>query len=81
MVVLLFTYLIPAGIRTLLLTPLCVNITRVSDPSRARSYRGVAADDRIAARREALIDAALEVFTAAGSIAPSVSVDTAAPLK
>lgn len=38
----------------------------MSDPSVTRPYRGVAADDRIATRREALIDAALEVFAAEG---------------
>jgi AcrR family transcriptional regulator len=38
----------------------------MSDSSVIRPYRGVAADDRIAGRREALIDAALEVFAAEG---------------
>ena len=38
----------------------------MSDSSLIRPYRGVAADDRIAARREALIDAALDVFAAEG---------------
>jgi AcrR family transcriptional regulator len=38
----------------------------MSDPSLVRPYRGVAADDRIASRRDALIDAALEVFAAEG---------------
>ena len=38
----------------------------MSDSSVIRPYRGVPADDRIAARREALIDAALEVFAAEG---------------
>jgi AcrR family transcriptional regulator len=50
----------------LLLTPACVNITLMSDSSLIRPYRGVAADDRVANRREALIDAALEVFTDEG---------------
>jgi AcrR family transcriptional regulator len=36
------------------------------DSSLTRPYRGVAAGDRIATRREALIDAALEVFAAEG---------------
>jgi AcrR family transcriptional regulator len=36
------------------------------DYSPVRPYRGVAADDRIANRREALIDAALEVFATEG---------------
>jgi AcrR family transcriptional regulator len=38
----------------------------MSDSSLVRPYRGVAADDRIASRRDALIDAALEVFAAEG---------------
>jgi AcrR family transcriptional regulator len=38
----------------------------MSDSSLVRPYRGVTADDRIATRREALIDAALEVFAAEG---------------
>jgi AcrR family transcriptional regulator len=38
----------------------------MSDWPPIRPYRGVAADDRIANRREALIDAALEVFAAEG---------------
>jgi AcrR family transcriptional regulator len=38
----------------------------MSDSLLIRPYRGVAADDRVATRREALIDAALEVFAAEG---------------
>jgi AcrR family transcriptional regulator len=38
----------------------------MSDSSLTRPYRGVAADDRVASRREALIDAALEVFAEEG---------------
>lgn len=38
----------------------------MSDSSLVRPYRGVAADERIANRREALIDAALEVFADEG---------------
>jgi AcrR family transcriptional regulator len=38
----------------------------VSDSSLIRPYRGVPAGDRVASRREALIDAALEVFAAEG---------------
>jgi AcrR family transcriptional regulator len=38
----------------------------MSDSSLSRPYRGVAAGDRVANRREALIDAALEVFAAEG---------------
>jgi AcrR family transcriptional regulator len=38
----------------------------MSDSSLIRPYRGVSADDRVASRREALIDAALEVFAAEG---------------
>jgi AcrR family transcriptional regulator len=38
----------------------------MSDSSLIRPYRGVAAGDRIANRRDALIDAALEVFAAEG---------------
>jgi AcrR family transcriptional regulator len=38
----------------------------MSYSSLIRPYRGVAADDRVANRREALIDAALEVFAAEG---------------
>jgi AcrR family transcriptional regulator len=40
-------------------------MARMSD-SLIRPYRGVAADDRVAGRRAALIDAALEVFAAEG---------------
>ena len=36
------------------------------DPPLVRPYRGVAAADRVASRREALIDAALEVFAESG---------------
>src|SRR5712691_7879839 len=43
-----------------------VNITSMPDSSLTRPYRGVAAADRVAARRAALIDAALEVFAADG---------------
>ena len=43
----------------------------MSDPSLTRPYRGVAADDRVATRREALIDAALEVLAAEGWAAVS----------
>jgi AcrR family transcriptional regulator len=38
----------------------------MSGSSLTRPYRGVAAEDRVASRREALIDAALEVFTEEG---------------
>jgi AcrR family transcriptional regulator len=38
----------------------------VSDSSLIRPYRGVPAGDRVAMRREALIDAALEVFASEG---------------
>ncbi len=38
----------------------------MSDSSLSRPYRGVAAGDRVAKRREALIDAALAVFAAEG---------------
>jgi AcrR family transcriptional regulator len=38
----------------------------MSEPSLVRPYRGVAAADRVAHRREALLDAALEVFTENG---------------
>jgi AcrR family transcriptional regulator len=38
----------------------------MSNSSLIRPYRGVAADDRVANRRKALIDAALEVFAAEG---------------
>lgn len=38
----------------------------MSDSSLVRPYRGVAAGNRIASRRDALIDAALEVFAAEG---------------
>jgi AcrR family transcriptional regulator len=38
----------------------------MSDSSLTRPYRGVAAEDRVASRREALIDAALEAFTEDG---------------
>jgi len=38
----------------------------MTDPSLIRPYRGVAAGDRVASRREALVDAALDVFAADG---------------
>src|ERR1700737_699446 len=38
----------------------------MTDSSLVRPYRGVAAGDRVAGRREALIDAALEVFADEG---------------
>src|SRR5258708_38199872 len=38
----------------------------MTDPVLTRPYRGVPADDRVAARREALIDAALAVFADEG---------------
>lgn len=38
----------------------------MADSSLTRPYRGVTAGDRVASRREALIDAALEVFAAEG---------------
>jgi AcrR family transcriptional regulator len=40
--------------------------SEMSDSSLVRPYRGVAADDRIASRRDALVDAGLEVFAAEG---------------
>ena len=50
----------------LLLAPVCVKMARMPDQTLTRSYRGVTADDRVSGRREALIDAALEVFAAEG---------------
>lgn len=41
-------------------------MARMADSSLIRPYRGVAADERVANRREALIDAALEVFDTEG---------------
>jgi AcrR family transcriptional regulator len=38
----------------------------MTDSSLIRPYRGVAAGDRVASRREALVDAALDVFAAEG---------------
>jgi AcrR family transcriptional regulator len=49
-----------------LLTPACVKIARVSDSNLVRPYRGITADDRVANRREALLDAALDVFADGG---------------
>jgi len=46
-------------------TTLCQD-ARVSDSPLIRPYRGVLAGDRVASRREALIDAALEVFATEG---------------
>jgi len=58
--------LIPTGVRkTVWLRPVSRSFA-MSDSSLVRPYRGVAADDRIAARRSALMDAALEVFAADG---------------